>query len=287
MDFWDLTKVIVRRWHVALPLLLVSFAATFYVHSSVEPDYKATAYVSLIPPHAPADPKEIVSNPYLDLGLLSLNQSAATVLRERQTLEDLVAMGLSDNIAIDEGYPAPIVTIQVIASNEAQALATADEVVRRYSEAVLSLQADANATANSIIAPKRLDRGANFEVMGGPVKKAMIAVLGAGLMITAAVTIGLDAILRRRAARRAAAAQRVAAGEPPADPEAAVAGTVAMVSASVPVPPARGSLPASDETAASAPVVVRKTEPDETSGASTIVLPLAFRTPSSRGGKRG
>jgi hypothetical protein len=285
VDFWDLTKVIIRRWYVALPLILISVASSLWVYSTVEPDYKATAYVSLIPPQSPADPEEIVNNPYLDLGLLALNQSAVTVLREREFLEELVAQGLSDSIAISESYPAPIVTIEVIGGTKEQALATADAVVTRYSDAVLALQTDANATENSIIVPKRLDRGGNFEEMGGPVKRAFIAVLGAGLMVTAGLTVGLDALLRRRSRRSGTGAD---VRQPAPSP---------MLSTATPAPPSPVPSPAPSPLVSPMQPPSARTETvvppelpadrDAESGDSTIVLPLAFRTGPGRGGRRG
>ena len=52
MDFWDITKLLVRRWMVAVPLLLLSAGITGVTVSQVKPDYVATAYVQLVPPAA-------------------------------------------------------------------------------------------------------------------------------------------------------------------------------------------------------------------------------------------
>ena len=293
MDFWDLTKVIFRRWYVSLPLILLSFGSSLWVYATVDPDYKATAYVSLIPPRAPTDPDELVRNPYLDLGLLALNQSAVTVLREREFLQSLVDKGLSDNIAVDEGYPAPIITIQVIGNSEQQALGTADEVVRRYSDAVLSLQTDASATPNSIIAPKRLDQGGNFEVMGGPVKRAVIAVFAAGMMVSTGATVGVDAYLRRRGSRQQELADQAEADRLRADPTAIAPIPIPVAVSPAAVAPSPVSATVRDEepeaSRSSMTNTVVRVTPDarESASSTTIVLPLAFRTPNGRGGKRG
>ena len=47
-----------------------------------------------------------------------------------------------------------------------------------------------------------VDIGQNFEVVTSKVKRAVIVVIAVGLIVTAGLTIWLDAILRRRARRR-------------------------------------------------------------------------------------
>ena len=48
----------------------------------------------------------------------------------------------------------------------------------------------------------RLDTGSNLEETGGKVKRAFIAVVAVGLLLTAGLTIGYDAMARRRQRRR-------------------------------------------------------------------------------------
>ncbi|MFV2012113.1 MULTISPECIES: hypothetical protein [unclassified Micromonospora] len=210
MDFWDLTKLLFRRWYVATPLLLISVAAAGWTRMAVEPDYIATSYVQLIPPtaantapdeDAPTTPR----NPWLELGLGSLSRAAALTVQDQAVLKQLDAAGLSENVAITLDNQQPIMTIEVVGESEDQATETTEEVVRRLEASVVGLQADYGASEESFITARRLDRGDNIQEANSKVNRATIAVAGVGVLLSAALTIGIDGLLRRRRPRPVAA----------------------------------------------------------------------------------
>jgi hypothetical protein len=205
VDFWDLTKLVLRRWYVAVPLLVLTSLAAMYTTYNVKPDYKATAYVQLIPPPEASITKNIkaLRNPWLDLGLGALNTAATYATVDRQFLNQLKTRGMSDNVVITNGYPAPIATIEVIGSSKEMAMGTADDVVQRFTDVVKSLQDDYAVQSPGRILTRRLDTGNNLEETGGKVKRALVAVAGAGALMTAGLTIGFDALARRRTRRKA------------------------------------------------------------------------------------
>ena len=204
MDFWDLTKVILRRWYVAVPMLILTGLAAAYTMTTVQPDYKATAYVQLIPPPEASITTNIKSlrNPWLDLGLGSLNTAATYATVDRKFLNQLKTDGMSDNVVIENGYPAPIATVEVIGTSKEQATNTANMVVDRFDDIVKSLQDDYAVQTPGRILTRRLDTGNNLEETGGKVKRALVAVGGAGVLMTAGLTVAFDAVLRRRKRRR-------------------------------------------------------------------------------------
>jgi hypothetical protein len=205
VDFWDLTKLVFRRWYVALPLLAVTAALTVWTTVTVKPDYKATAYVQLIPPAEASVASNVAElrNPWLDLGLGGLDTAATYTVVDKTFLNQLKEEGLSDNVVITAGYPAPIATIEVIASSQQVAGLTTDRVVEHFDQTVKALQSDYGVKPAGMILTRRLDTGRNLAQTGGKVKRALIAVAGAGLLLTAGVTVGFDALLRRRRNRRA------------------------------------------------------------------------------------
>lgn len=202
MDFWDLTKLLFRRWYVATPLLVVTVLISGWTYSTVEPDYKAVSYVQLVPPPAPTTKDAQIRNPWIELGLGSLNTAATYATADSSFKVQLKQQGLSENVVIDTGYPAPIATVTVIATSKAQAVGTVDAVVKHFEETVKSLQEAYGVQQASLIVTRRLDTGQNLEETGGKVKRALIAVLGAGMLVTVGLTVGFDAVARRRARRR-------------------------------------------------------------------------------------
>jgi len=205
VDFWDLTKLVFRRWYVAVPLLVLTGLAAAYTTFNVKPDYKATAYVQLIPPPEASITTNVKSlrNPWLDLGLGSLNTAATYATVDKKFLNQLKTGGMSDNVVITNGYPAPIATIEVIGSSKEMASGSADAVVQRFGEVIKSLQDDYAVQTAGRILTRRLDTGNNLEETGGKVKRALVAVAGAGALLTAGLTIAFDAIMNRRSRRRA------------------------------------------------------------------------------------
>ncbi len=215
MDFWDITRLLLRRWYIAAPLMLVTLLVGAWTYTTVQPDYKAVSYVQLVPPAAPTTPGAELRNQWIDLGLGSLNTAATYATADASFLAQLKARGLSDNVVIDTGYPAPIATVTVIAGSKQQALNTVNAVVQHFEETVRGLQEAYGVQSSSLIQTRRLDTGQNLEETGGKVKRAFIAVVGAGVLLSVAITVAFDAIARRRARRRQALTDPPGAAGPP------------------------------------------------------------------------
>ena len=208
MDFWDLTRLLVRRWWIALPMLLLSAALAVLTVSLVKPDYTATAYVQLVPPAvgspAPGQPTADQRNPWLGMGLRSIGDAARVTVLDKTVVDELKARHYSDSYTVELDQSSPLTTFQVVGDSRQQAREAADFLVTRYTRSIATLQASYGVSTADTIAARRLDQGTNIEKSTSKIKRALVAVAGAGILITAGVTIGLDAWLRRRAGRRAA-----------------------------------------------------------------------------------
>ena len=215
MDFWDLTKLLIRRWYIAMPMLVLSVALTVLTVGQVKPDYIATAYVQLVPPVlGPTKPGQATPdqrNPWLGQGLQTLGNAAIVTVTDQTVVKELEATGLSDSYTLTMASTSPMITFEVVGATEKQAQDTAEQLVGRFASNVTVLQSVYGVSAADRITARRLDLGTNVEQSDSKVKRALVAVAGVGLLLTAAVTIGLDAILRRR--RRRAGAVRPAASD--------------------------------------------------------------------------
>jgi hypothetical protein len=195
--------------------MVVTLLVGAWTYTTVQPDYKAVSYVQLVPPAAPTTPGAELRNQWIDLGLGSLNTAATYATADASFLAQLKARGLSDNVVIDTGYPAPIATVTVIAGSKKQALDTVNAVVQHFEETVRGLQEAYGVQSAALIQTRRLDTGQNLEETGGKVKRAFIAVVGAGVLLSVAITVAFDAIARRRARRRQGLTEAPAAAGPP------------------------------------------------------------------------
>jgi hypothetical protein len=251
VDFWDLTKLLFRRWYVSVPLFLVAAGATLFVASRVEPDYVATSYVQLVPPaitpKAVDDTKASARNPWLDLGLASLTKAGMISVQDQKVVKQLHDAGFSDDFTATQDPQLPIVTFEVIGDDEAQATLTSERLIKHFSDTVGTLQKDYGAPRDQMITARRLDLGDNIEESTSKVKRALIAVAGVGALLAAALTVAADALLRRRSRKRAAAvpATSAASAGPAPGPEVpAVASVLPKQRATVPSAPAGPAAPA-------------------------------------------
>ena len=97
MDFWDLTKVLVRRWYLAVPGLVLTLAATGWLYTTVKPNYIATSLVQVaLPisrPPAEGQPSLEQRNPWMDMGAQTLANTAMLTLQQPSALESLKSGG--------------------------------------------------------------------------------------------------------------------------------------------------------------------------------------------------
>jgi hypothetical protein len=216
VDFWDLTKLLVRRWYVAVPLLLLTAAGAVGLAATIRPDYIADSYMTLVPPRTAAAETNTVRNPWLETGLNALGAAAIYSTQDASVLEPLVQQGYSDNFTLAFDGNSPIIKIEVTATSREQAKATAQQVAQLLSQSVSSLQQEYNVPRDQLITTQRLDRGDNIKSSTTKLKRAVIAVIGAGLLLSIALTAMVDAILQRRSRRRSAAPPVAAPRTPPA-----------------------------------------------------------------------
>jgi capsular polysaccharide biosynthesis protein len=207
LDFWDLTKVLFRRWCIAIPLLVLTAGLTVLTFSTVKPDYVSTSYIQLVPPvPQPTKPNEpVVEHRNLwvgqgleTLGLQTLGNAVIVTILDQSVKDQMKSVGFSDSYTFEMGSTSPMVTVEVVAKSRPQAEGTANELVSRFNTSITSLQTAYGVTQPDLITARRLDLGNNVEKSSTNVKRALAAVFGAGLLLTIAATVGIDAWLRRR-----------------------------------------------------------------------------------------
>jgi capsular polysaccharide biosynthesis protein len=217
VDFWDLTKLLARRWIIVLPMLVLSGALAVTAMSHVKPDYVATAYVQLVPPTAggtkPGQATVDQRNPWIGLGLQTIGNAAIVTVTDVSVADQLHASGLSNSYTVTMAQTSPLITFEIVGSSAAQARRTADRLIDHFNMGVANLQTSSGVAEGDSIRTHRIDAGTNIKKSTSKVKRALVAVAGAGLLLTVATTVAIDAWLRRRQRRRAGA-DRVSAQTP-------------------------------------------------------------------------
>jgi subunit length determinant Wzz-like protein len=278
MDLWDVAKVMWRRRWVALPLLLLSMVAAVFALMTVPPDYQVTGQVAVTPPAAQDDPVGGPVRPKNPYTVVSLGQLTSLYLNRPEAKRQLASEGLSPSYEMTmETFNLALVEIKVTAKSVPQATQTLARLIELLRDEFRHRQDAFNLAPEKRINPEVLNAGEEIVVVRTVGKRTLIVIVGVGILITVAVSLWVDALVRRRQAKGAATQPaRFAVPMPPAPSSPAPAGHHGPFP---PRPPSNLNFP----NAANAATVEVEGEEDND---STIVLPLAGVAWTTAKGKR-
>jgi hypothetical protein len=246
MDIWDVSTLLVRRWPVSVPLLLLTAAATVLIALNVRPDYVGTTHVSLLPPtmqRNAAQGQTLWVNPW---DTERLTNAVIVRLNTKSLADQLEGEGFKGTwgAGLEEQYRS-VIRIEVTAPTAAQARSTTSRLLREVDDEVTRQQARyPNLGPDDKITITRFDSGDEVEAATEKAWRAIVVVAVGGVLLTALVSVSADAVLRRRT-RPWAGIVGVSAPPVPAHQ------TAEQGSAKIGAPPA-----ASADTDATQPVVI-------------------------------
>lgn len=207
MDLLDLLKLVIKRWYVAVPFVIVTLVAALAIGSSIEPEYKTAATVILVPPttsqSAPANgATPAPGNPWLRIGETAMAQAVQIAVSSGESREKVQAAGGDPAYEITLVTRSSIMTVEISSDSSARALATVEAVAKLISDEVVAQQAKYKPKAGEEITTQVLDAGLNVTPSRSNVLRAQIVVLAIGLLFMAAGVVAFDAIARRRLTKR-------------------------------------------------------------------------------------
>lgn len=222
MDLWDVIRLMIRRWYISAPMIMLTLAAVIGTAVTVSPNYTAEAQVMVLPPssYRDAEPGEDrVVNPW---DVNSLAGAIVTMLRNHNLVETLAAEGhrATWEAGTDLQFQSVIV-ITVTSPTEHEATAAAERLLQAVNNEVSVQQAPFDIPESEKISTVVLGAGENTDVVRGGQIRAMVVVLAAFVILTIGVTIAFDALVRRRAV--GPTARRDGAGGPAPRPAPASA----------------------------------------------------------------
>ncbi|BCJ66782.1 hypothetical protein [Polymorphospora rubra] len=212
MDLLDLLRLMVRRWYVAAPVVVLTLGAALVVGSSIQPEYKTSAAVLLVPPTTnPPAPAPNASpqpgNPWLKVGEVAMAQAVQISVSAADARQKVQAAGGDPGYEIGLVNRSSIVTVDVTATTHEAALATVIAVTKLISDEVSESQEAYKPKAGEEITTEILDPGTEITPSRSNVLRAQIVVVAIGLLFTAVAAVVYDAIQRRRTVARAASRQ--------------------------------------------------------------------------------
>lgn len=222
MDLWESLQVVVRRWYVSFPLLLIAAVVALQMSTRVDAEYSAQSSLILVGPSSTGSAGGAADSAFVN-PYLSFSSSLATTAQLLQlsmssgaARESVAERGLASDYEITLLSRSPILNISVETDDPVVAVETLDEVARLI-EAELEERQDAiEAPADKRITVSQLSEGdVPVAQLGGQNRVRMIFA-GVGIAAAAAGAFlfeGAATVLNRR--RAAASKDDVAAVHPP------------------------------------------------------------------------
>lgn len=221
MDIFSATAAVLRRWYVALPILLVTVFFAVQQYQSVLPTYSTTASSVLLPP-PPQAPTPLVIDPEdletpLDPAISSIG-SGTKLIRNlvEQNLENavvrnrLTAQGATAAYEVDADGDSPLIEYVVVGDDPDVTARTLEALMAEAATVLTQVQQNIGATTPAVY---RLQTAAPIlpPVEVAPERnRALIATLIGGGALAYFLALLVDAGLSARRAHR----DRMAAAGP-------------------------------------------------------------------------
>lgn len=199
MDFWEVIKVVVRRWVVTVPLLVLTAAVAVLLPPTIDPNYAASTSTAVISPEENDSPL----NPFLAIGPVAMAQGLASTADSPSAMEQIRAAGGSTNYGVQvNNSRSPILNIQIEADTPEQAAQTGVLVL----ELIRTQLADRQAAAGAPPETQYYTQDLTGVPVAVPVydgqQRVLFLSIGLGIGLTIAVALAMEGVSLVRRRRR-------------------------------------------------------------------------------------
>ena len=203
MEFWTSVKVILRRWYVVVPCLVLTLVLGGYLVHTAKPAYKATGSVLLSGSGRPArvvtTPSTVAGvNPYANMDQSQLAYLVSQAASSSTISDQMAAAGATSTYSVVSMPNEPAMTVSTTAE-------TPDSALRSYRTLITLLNAELDrrqlavgAPSNALVGVQNWTIPTNAQPQNAAKVKALILVLGVGLLLTLGLTFLVDAMLTNR-----------------------------------------------------------------------------------------
>jgi hypothetical protein len=196
-------RILLRRWYITLPGLIVVAALSVLVAGKVPPKYQANSYVLLLPPASSVGPG---GNQFLALGGLEATTDVlARAMSDVATVNALKAEGVGPSdylVARDQTTAGPVLVVTTTDKTGAQALADNALVVVRLAPTLAQLQQSVNVNPIDQVTAKRINEARDATIQLKSQLRALLVVIALGLILVIVTASLVDGPLTARAQRR-------------------------------------------------------------------------------------
>jgi hypothetical protein len=203
MDFGEIFRVLLMRWRVSVPTLLLTLAATATMWHTFPVTYQSEAQLTLLGSQSLSDASGGGHNPFLAVGTLGpMADILATTASSQQAAHQLKRVGLTDayTVEVPPNAAGPFIALSVTGKSRETVEQSMSILVRFVEQQLAQLQR--NASTN--IAKKNLIGSLVIAAPStpGPITKskleAAVSVAIAGMLLMLLGSFGAEGRARRR-----------------------------------------------------------------------------------------
>lgn len=228
MDFWGAVGVVLRRWYIAIPALLLTLLGSFGVYKGVPPRYQSSAVLSLtVPPSGPStlgDRRDQImeANPLLNFsnGLNMTAEVLVQILGSEDTMTKIGARPHGETTyQVNNGSPnpellfsQPFVLVEGTSSDPRMAQEIVSRVARRARIELNERQVRLDAPPATFIVLTEILEPTEPVMLRNDTMRYTAAVLLLGTLASLASAFAAESVaagLRRRAEERGRREQAV------------------------------------------------------------------------------
>jgi hypothetical protein len=199
MDFWELLKVLARRWYVVLPVILVAILLASSLPARVDPIYSSTGSVILVGPTGGEATRQ--ANPFLTTTLAANAEAVALVATDPDARRAAAEAGVSTDYSVElAGSTSSVLVIEAEASTPQQAEETVLFVEGLLSEILVDQQERADVPEDAFMALQVLTPEPTSEQVYDEEQRLRILILVIGILVAMLLALSIEGIgeLRRR-----------------------------------------------------------------------------------------
>ena len=228
MDFFEACTVLLRRWYITVPCLVLAFAGTYLAYTSAATQYEAKGSLVLELPSARDTAKGLEvcpTNPWCTNGdLLSIGNVTSLSMADPKITKAILAghEGATFDVALSNDNRSSIINYQVTGTSAEDTLATLTDVRKGIEDTLQARQTTRNPVSQQPVDPADLVTASEVSIdaqaspQTGSKSRSAAAALALGLAATIGAVFLFESIATSRKAKTSLL-DRIAEGmEPPA-----------------------------------------------------------------------
>lgn len=196
MDFWELLKVMARRWYVVVPIIAVTAALAVSMPSRVDPSYRANGTVIIVEPAGSAADL----NPFASAGLATNAEALAIVASTPASIAQVTEAGLSTLYTVES--EGSVLQVEAEGDSPGQAADTVRFVEQLLSNQLSQQQASVGAPAESFLTVVPLVDDVAPTAIYDDQRRMRILVVAVGVLVAVLATLATEGLVRMSRARR-------------------------------------------------------------------------------------